>query len=651
MIEFARHRKANFLRLVQPEQVAAPLDPASLVRFAWQRTLFAADHPALLAIVDFSSLPVADFLTLLTTARPKMIFDLRRAPRFDTAHLNRRLVFDLFASSGTTYLDLSGKLGAAGAADLDNVRERLQQALGVRENFQGPVLTLVDREQFNDEFMLALADVIPTSPERIWDILKLPMKPQPVVQSGVKPLIFISHANPEDNNFATWLTGKLAIAGFSVWSDVTKLIGGELIWDDIEDAIRNHTATVIVALSRISQTKNGVLDEVDLAVRIERAQGLANFVIPIRVDDLPFSEVRANLARKNIIDFNRSWAEGLSSLLRVLARNQVPRQSDSGAATLSHCLDGGIRVRAKVIQKPETLISNWLLISKLPEKIALFDVGAPADQISTIASGILVPTFRYFRLIGAFGDSIAAAPHSENPLTLLYSIPMADFLAGAPKDLPGLKRSEASRIVSSLVRQSWNKRMSERGLVSFELASGALAWFLPHDGLENDKVTFVDQEGKRRRKQLVGWSERRRVFWHAAFEARVVMSEPARIVLRPHVIFTEDGSNPVFSTVRMHALRRSFCRSWWNDRWRDLLLGFVSIFANDSEIDLQVGQSLSIRLTEPLRVHSEFAPQIDEGPIAEDSEPADALDDGAADESFDDLQTELSGDVVDELEH
>src|SRR5271157_1238700 len=30
-------------------------------------------------------------------------------------------------------------------------------------------------------------------------------------------LLFISHANPEDNAFATWLATQLAIAGYEVW--------------------------------------------------------------------------------------------------------------------------------------------------------------------------------------------------------------------------------------------------------------------------------------------------------------------------------------------------------------------------------------------------------------------------------------------------
>jgi len=40
-------------------------------------------------------------------------------------------------------------------------------------------------------------------------------------------VLFVSHANPEDNEFAQWLTLKLASVGYRAWSDVTRLLGGE----------------------------------------------------------------------------------------------------------------------------------------------------------------------------------------------------------------------------------------------------------------------------------------------------------------------------------------------------------------------------------------------------------------------------------------
>lgn len=220
---------------------------------------------------------------------------------------------------------------------------------------------------------------------------------------------------------------------------------------------------------------------------------------------------------------------------------------------------------------------------------------------------------------------------------------MEDFLGGSSSDLPGMKRQEANKHLASLLRQAWNARMERAGFISFEMSSRVLAWFPPHSFADGDKVAFIDDAGKRRRKQLVGWSERRQIFWHAAFEAKPVASDPTRIVLRPHVIFTEDGKTPLYSKQRMHILRRSFCKSWWNDRWRDLLLAFVQLVADDATINLPVGPNTSFAFGLPMRLYSKFAPEIEEAVTSEDLDALDALN------LDNDYTEELFGDEIEQV--
>lgn len=53
--------------------------------------------------------------------------------------------------------------------------------------------------------------------------------------------IFISHANPEDNGFTIWLGAKLVAAGYDVWADVLRLVGG----DDWQRKRKGHSGTVL----------------------------------------------------------------------------------------------------------------------------------------------------------------------------------------------------------------------------------------------------------------------------------------------------------------------------------------------------------------------------------------------------------------------
>ncbi len=190
----------------------------------------------------------------------------------------------------------------------------------------GPILFLLDGSQLSEKRIeAAIAQIPPPSPAG-WDSLRIPQ------QAGNLPdpkrtLLFVSHATPEDNEFVQWLSAQLRAIGYEVWTDFGELRGGDVFWDQIEDTIRNRSAKVIAILSVTAQQKNGFLDEVNTAVTLERAQNYKNFVIPCRIDELPFDQVRANLARKNILDFARNWSTGFRALIDTLDRDGVPKLS------------------------------------------------------------------------------------------------------------------------------------------------------------------------------------------------------------------------------------------------------------------------------------------------------------------------------------
>ena len=71
-------------------------------------------------------------------------------------------------------------------------------------------------------------------------------------------MLFLSHATPEDNGFARWLALQLANEGYPVWCDLTKLLGGEDFWKDIQEAIREDSIRFLFVLSRLGdRVKSG----------------------------------------------------------------------------------------------------------------------------------------------------------------------------------------------------------------------------------------------------------------------------------------------------------------------------------------------------------------------------------------------------------
>jgi len=398
-----------------------------------------------------------------------------------------------------------------------------------------------------------------------------------------RQLVFISHANPEDNEFASWLGARLAAAGYEVWADVLNLLGGEKFWRNIGNTIKRETAVFIVALSRASYQKDGVLDEIALAVNAGRKINKQQFIIPIRLDDLPYTEFPEQLIRLNAIDFSTNWADGLSRLLTTLKDTQVPQSTTDTGDDLAAWQMYRLRQGALVSNTPEMLYSNWLSIRSLPSHIHFSRFNALQEAVMRAFHEFQSPVVQHLRLASSFADVTSLQKETPNiPLERAYCVPLADFLRGRSSDGPDLSWLDARNMVIGLVRKGWDQFAGSRGLLPYEFAHGS-AWFVPLDLIEGNSFAFEDEAGKTRRRRLVGKSEKRGVYWHFAVSEKVSLGDPMHLALRTHVVFTDNGRTPLDSDARAHRLRRSFCKNWWNERWRDLLRAFVAFMANGSE--------------------------------------------------------------------
>ena len=79
----------------------------------------------------------------------------------------------------------------------------------------------------------------------------------------MKDTIFISHATPTDNIFATWLATKLELCGYKVWVDLNDLAPSVDFWNTIDQTIRNDAVKFIFVMSNasIDPNRDGVQKE------------------------------------------------------------------------------------------------------------------------------------------------------------------------------------------------------------------------------------------------------------------------------------------------------------------------------------------------------------------------------------------------------
>lgn len=630
----SRARTASFLRLVHDRN--EPGEQQEIARFEPVQASLLADATATVFICTTEELDERGFVELFASLHARLALDLRISPRFDFGTLNRRKAFSLLEAFTVRYLDLGLKAPTLQACleALASINKQEFADDGAYAHAPFNVVVLIDSEPDYRELGLAVGRHIRTLTASNWElVLRGPAEP-------IKPsrhTIFISHANPEDNNFVLWLQSQLQRLGYEVWSDLARLRAGEVFWDSIESVIRKDAIRVIVVVSETSQKKEGVLDEIALAISVERSERIAGFVIPIRIDNTPFSNLRANILRKNVLDFSESWAKGLNSLVSALRRDNVPRTGSSQQLEgMSRWFQQGIRYNGGTSFKPEQLISNRLHIDQLPARI-YFLQGTPIHKSAD--SDALVPEALPFVLFrGGWLTFLSLKEVRSLGITGLTSqniLATDELLAGNVSISTGLRSFERERLVNRALNSHLQWSLAQRGLI-YQPESKPPTLYVPRGLVEKDQAIFRDMDEKVRRRLLVGRSERRQLYWHLGMTAQFsIASQHLQIRLR--VVFTTDGVHGLISADRMRDARRAFCKNWWNDRWRSLELALLAWLANGSEsIVVHDGDAGQLLLNAKPQ-QFEVPVSIEEAPILENADAvADALASDSDDIDFDD---------------
>jgi hypothetical protein len=445
-------------------------------------------------------------------------------------------------------------------------------------------------------------------------------------------VVFLNHANPEDNTFVLWLGARLAAAGYFVWSDLLQLVGGERFWNNINDAIRQHSAVFLPILSNasIDPAKEGVHNEIAIATAVRREHKLDNFVVPLRLQTIP--EIPAQLIQLNYIDFSANWADGLAQLLDRLEKSNVPKHDRPEVSAMRAWAARYAALSGSTVQQTEILQSNWFPIQSLPSHINFYGTPVAKDLWDRTMDSMPFPCRAFYRLMVTFAplDVVQEATGPDIPVTLEYSIPTETFLSGGPHDGPGIKSFDARNFVTDLIRQAWETFAAARGLKCHSMAVGD-CWYVPEGLLDKDKVRFRDADGKAKWRAMIGVRGKRRIRWHYGISVRPTLADPYRLVVRSHAVFSEDTKSLVTDGKRALRLRKWLCKSWWNDDFRDRLLGLLA-FLSDGQPTIQLplgGDVCATVAAAPLTFQSPVTytqhDTPEESPVQEEGEPEDEV--------------------------
>lgn len=393
--------------------------------------------------------------------------------------------------------------------------------------------------------------------------------------------VFISHANPEDNDFAIWLASQLNNAGYNVWLDENRFKGGNPMWDVIQSIIRDKAIKVIAVLSHYS-CKSGVKNEISYADTIARNNEYKDFILPIWLQrvDLPIE-----LNRKLCLDFSENWQAGLIKTIEFLEEQKVPKIN-----SVNKTFEEFLKLKSVPLEnKPELLTSNLFSIKSLPENIFFYRINNTKPDQKGIFKENYYPFREYEGYYCSFCDteSFQKFLNENYTFTLVYSIKLKDFFEASCKEFPKLQKEEAEKIFKALVNKSFSTLMEEKGLKKF-CNSKSITWWLPKGLLENNKVFFLNIQNEKTRRNLCGISKK--VFWNFGIQTKILFEPELCILLKPQILFSEDGQKLIYDEKIQSSYRKSRTKTWYNEKWRELIIAFMNWVANFQEM-LTIGSS------------------------------------------------------------
>ena len=411
---------------------------------------------------------------------------------------------------------------------------------------------------------------------------------------GDRQKIFISHAAPDDNEFARWLSLQLIGLGYSVWCDVINLKGGEDFWAEIEKEIREHTIKFLYVLSGKSNNREGTLKELAVAQKTKKSLPVedSHYIIPLHIDrNLSYDDINIDLVRLNSINFKESWHKGLIQLVEKLNEDRVPVKEKNFAEVGSIWKDIILNNKA-TIEKEEVYSSNWFQITALPSTLHFY-------RFSTLVPNSFqmwkckYPSRMYKGYFGTFAgcyDFIEELPKTQsyNPANTI-SISVQEILDGS-YDTTFISNSDAKHIVTNLINLSFKSFFKRNGCKVYKLSAKRIAFWFPMGALEKDKAKGVLMVGKMK------YGKDKRINWHFAISGSTKLDEDLCYVIKSHIVFTWDGTNLIDSDSIQHRGRRKQGKSWWNKHWREKLLSFLSVFEDESKnIPIQVGENAYLK--------------------------------------------------------
>jgi hypothetical protein len=415
--------------------------------------------------------------------------------------------------------------------------------------------------------------------------------PRATTDTVSRSLLFISHANPEDNGAASWFATQLSLLGYEVWCEVKNTHAGESgLWLKVQKKIENEAAKFIFILSNASrdfEKKQGIYKEVQAASNTMRN----NFIIPLRIEKLSGSV--PIIISPDLHVNSENWAHGLRELQKRLLEDGVPKARTLEYERIKSWWPAVSAREALVKAESCEIDSNVFPFQALPPNIHFLNVKSEGNRLSGLnqIKGALSAALP-FSVNGQHAISFARA---NDYLELTQGFDIADdhvlstveFLEKGHAEI-NIAADTARNTMTYLIAASLEGHLAARGLSSKALRySRRKIWFPAHGLINKNSYRYADGDKRPAPVWFGGTvtSFRKKYAWHFAVQPAVDLHTHLGVLLSPKIIVSKvydsaAGEKP----VPIDDVRIGKKLGWWNDDWRKKMLAFMHWLSDGRDV-------------------------------------------------------------------
>lgn len=414
-----------------------------------------------------------------------------------------------------------------------------------------------------------------------------------MITSPLKPttrdLIFISYAY-ENEVFAKWLARKLASFGYGVWIDQIKILGGESWVDEVEEAIAEKSVRVLAILSKSSIKKPNPKKERTKALGVGKKLGISDFMLTLNLDG---TEPDWTLSDISYISFRESWADGLRHVLKKLQAIGAPRILAEKTGLVAKSLETGSDL---LDPEPETLFSNWLPITSLPETLKVFDSSRLLKKETRSWPNYELAPGRLAAFFGPEGE--LAKKVSETSETHYW--PSGDRI----------RTHKAQHVVTRILNRAIDQMLRA---AEIQFCKESKLYYIPEEFRKERLVRYVDTDGKSHYIKTQGRRKIRKpsgppeiVIHRPAIRVRARRTGESHYVVEmiPALALFNSSGSPITGRG-VGPRRKKLTHRWFNQAWRRRFLIFAQILREQSLASgwghLEIGEPISFSADHSLR--------------------------------------------------